>query len=125
MRGRLCAHGTDRVRWGGGQKNEIRTILGCPRLGITLIAAHVCLAHAGARVALHEDWSLDDLREALVRGHYPIVGVERHLLGHPPASHAIVVVQITSLTVHVLDPVERPQPHHPLLHMNNALPSVR
>ncbi len=44
------------------------------------------------------------------RGHYPIVGVERHLLGHPPASHAIVLVQITSRAVHVLDPVEGPQP---------------
>jgi ABC-type bacteriocin/lantibiotic exporter with double-glycine peptidase domain len=95
------------VRW---TEEQIRTILGRPRLGITLTAAHVCLAHAGARVALHEDWSLDDLREALVHGHYPIVGVERHLLGHPPASHAIVVVQITSRTIHVLDPVEGPQP---------------
>ena len=44
------------------------------------------------------------------RGHYPIVGVERHLLGHPPASHAIVVLQITSRTIHVLDPVAGPQP---------------
>lgn len=38
------------------------------------------------------------------------VGVERHLLGHPPASHAIVVVQVTSRAVHVLDPFEGPQP---------------
>ena len=72
-------------------------------------AAHARLVHAGARAALHEDWSLADLCETLWRGHYPIVGVERHLLGHPPESHAIVV-QITSRAVHVLDPVEGPQP---------------
>jgi ABC-type bacteriocin/lantibiotic exporter with double-glycine peptidase domain len=88
---------------------QIRTILGRPRLGITLTAAPARLVHAGARVAFHEDWSLDDLHEALRRGHYPIVGVERHLLGHPPASHAMVVVQITSRAVHVLDPFEGPQ----------------
>ena len=91
-------------------EEQIRTIFRRPRLGITLTAAHARLVHAGARAALHEDWSLDDLRERVRRGHYPIVGVERHLLGHPPASHAIVVVQITSRTVHVLDPVEGPQP---------------
>jgi ABC-type bacteriocin/lantibiotic exporter with double-glycine peptidase domain len=91
-------------------EEQIRTIFRRPRLGITLTAAHARLVHAGARATLHEDWSLDDLRERVRRGHYPIVGVERHLLGHPPASHAIVVVQITSRAVHVLDPVEGPQP---------------
>jgi ABC-type bacteriocin/lantibiotic exporter with double-glycine peptidase domain len=95
------------VTWPEGQ---VRSIFGRPRLGITLTAAHARLAHAGAQVTLHEDWSLDDLREALQRGHYPIVGVERYLLGHPPASHAIVVVQITSRAVQVLDPIEGPQP---------------
>jgi hypothetical protein len=95
------------VVWTEGQ---VRSILGHPRLGITLTAAHVRLVHAGACVVLHEDWGFDDLREALRRGRYPIVGVERHLLGHTPASHAIVVVQITSRTVHGLDPVEGPQP---------------
>src|SRR6266568_7858276 len=85
------------VVWTEGQ---VRTIFGRPRLGITLTAAQARLVHAGARAVLHEDWSLDDLRETLRRGHYPIVGVERHLLGHPPASHAIVVVQVTSSAVH-------------------------
>ena len=89
---------------------QVRMVFGRPRLGITLTAAHTRLIHVGARAALHEDGSLDDLRETLRRSHYPIVGVERHLLGHPPASHAIVVVQITSRAVHVLDPVEGPQP---------------
>jgi hypothetical protein len=42
-------------------ETQIRTILGRPRLGITLTAAHARLAHAGVRVALHEDWSLNDL----------------------------------------------------------------
>ena len=45
-----------------------------------------------------------------VRSHYPIVGVERHLLGYPPASHAIVLVSITSRHVHALDALDGPQP---------------
>jgi hypothetical protein len=32
-------------------EEQLRTILGCPRLGITLTAAHARLAHAGARRA--------------------------------------------------------------------------
>ncbi|HEY5864116.1 MAG TPA: papain-like cysteine protease family protein [Candidatus Tectomicrobia bacterium] len=95
------------VVWTEGQ---VRTLLGRPRLGITFTAAHARLVHAGARVALHADWGLDDLRETLQRGHSPIVGVERHLLGYPPASHAIVVVQITSRAVQALDPLEGPRP---------------
>ena len=43
-------------------------------------------------------------------GQYPIVGVERHLLGYPRAFHAIVIVQITSTTVEVLDPLDGPAP---------------
>ena len=44
---------------------QVRGVLGRPRLGITLTAAHARLMHAGARATLHDDWSLDDLREAL------------------------------------------------------------
>jgi ABC-type bacteriocin/lantibiotic exporter with double-glycine peptidase domain len=91
-------------------EGQVRMLLGRPRLGIMLTAAQARLVHAGARATLHEAWSLDDLREAVRRGHAPIVGVERHLLGHPPASHAIVVVQVTSRAVAVLDPCESPQP---------------
>ena len=91
-------------------EQQLRAIFGRPRLGITLTAAHACLVHAGARVGLHEAWSLDDLRETIRRSRYPIVGVERHLLGHAPASHAIVVVQVTSRAVQALDPFAGPQP---------------
>lgn len=89
---------------------QIRELLGRPRLGITLTATQACLVQAGARVTLHHDWSLDDLREALGRGHYPIVGVERYPLGYPAASHAVVVVRITSRHVQALDSLVGPQP---------------
>ena len=46
------------VVWTEGQ---VRTLLGPPCLGITFTAAHARLVHAGARVALHADWGLDDL----------------------------------------------------------------
>jgi ABC-type bacteriocin/lantibiotic exporter with double-glycine peptidase domain len=64
-------------------EEQIRTILGRPRLGITLTAAHARLVHAGARVALHEDWSLDDLREALVLA-WQMAGHEALVVEAPP-----------------------------------------
>ncbi len=37
-------------------EGQVRTLLGRPRLGITLTAAHVRLVQAGARATLHEAW---------------------------------------------------------------------
>ena len=91
-------------------EDQVRRVLGRPRLGITLTAAQARLEQAGARVTLYPAWNLDDLREAVRRGAAPIVGVERHLLGSPPASHAIVVAQVTSRLVEAFDPMEGPQP---------------
>lgn len=95
------------LAWTEGQ---VRALLGRPRLGITLTAAQAHLLHAGAGATLHEAWSLDDRREAVRRSYAPIVGVERHLLGHLPASHAVVVVQVISHSVEILDPFAGPQP---------------
>src|SRR6185436_10430268 len=89
---------------------QVRHLLGQPRLGITLTAACARLVQAGARSSLHGDWSLDDLRDALNQNLYPLVGVERHLLGNPPASHAIVLIGITSSHVAALDPLDGPHP---------------
>ena len=91
---------------------QVRQILGQPRLGLTLTAACTRLVQEGAIASLHADWSLDDLRDALNQNLYPIVGVERHLLGHPPASHAIVLIGITSSHVAALDPLDGPHPQH-------------
>lgn len=55
-------------------------------------------------------WSVDDLREALLQNRYPIVGVERHPLGYPPASHAVVLIRMTSGQVNILDPLDGPAP---------------
>lgn len=57
---------------------------------------------------LYDDWSVDDLREAMLQNRYPIVGVERHPLGYPPASHAVVLVRVTSRQVNILDPLDGP-----------------
>lgn len=91
-------------------EGQLRTLLGRPRLGITLTAAQTRLRQSGARATLHAAWSLDDLREVIQRGYAPIVGVERHVLGHPPASHAIVVIHVTSRLVEILDPLVGPSP---------------
>lgn len=95
---------------------QIRDILGRPRLGITLMAAAIRLQQAGASAILYNDWSLDDLREALHRDHHPIVGVERHPLGYPPASHAIVIIRVTSRYLTALDPLDGPAPKRYSIH---------
>jgi hypothetical protein len=88
---------------------QVRQVLGRPRLGVTLSEARRCLVQAGAIALLYDDWSLDDLRDSLAQGQYPIVGIERHPLGYPPASHAVVLVSLTSRHVKVLDPLDGPQ----------------
>ena len=89
---------------------SVRELLGRARLGITLTAARERLVQAGAKAAFETDWSLDDIRDSLARGCYPIVGIERHLLGYPPGSHAVVIVRMTSKRISVLDPLNGPQP---------------
>ena len=87
---------------------EVRQLIGYSRLGVSLAAAQARLVEAGAMAEWHTDWNLADLRDALRANHFPIVGVERHLLGYPRAVHAIVLVNITSTTVEALDPLDGP-----------------
>ncbi len=89
---------------------QVRQLIGYTRTGISLAAAQARLAAAGAAAEWHADWSLTDLRDAVHAGQHPIVGVERHLLGYSRAFHAVVVVQITSTTVELLDPLDGPAP---------------
>ena len=92
---------------------EVRQLIGYSRLGVSLARAHARLSEAGAEAELHNDWNLTDLRDCVRSGQFPIVGVERHLLGFPRAFHAIVIVKITSSTVEVLDPLDdvAPRPY--------------
>ena len=89
---------------------QVRQLIGYTRLGVSLAAAQARLVEAGAAAEWHDDWNLSDLRDAVRAGHFPIVGVERHLLGYPRAFHAVVVVRITSATVESLDPLDGPAP---------------
>ncbi|MBI3796178.1 MAG: hypothetical protein HY268_04305 [Deltaproteobacteria bacterium] len=89
---------------------QVRHLIGHTRLGASLTMAQMKLSKAGATALLHEEWSLDDLRDTLRAGYYPIVGVERHLLGYSRAFHAVVLVEIASAAVTVLDPLDGPEP---------------
>lgn len=94
---------------GFGQKHseiELRKILGNPILGLTLSTAQRRLSEVGAQVEIDNDLNLDDLRDLTRQKTFPIVGVERHLLGFPAASHAVVVIEVTSQNVLILDPLE-------------------
>ena len=89
---------------------QVRQVIGHSRLGVALIGAHAGLVQAGATAEFHDDWNLADLRDSLRRHQYPIVGVERHLLGYQPASHAVVLVTVGSDAVEALDPLVGPEP---------------
>lgn len=92
------------------EEAQVRALLGHSRFGVALAAAQVKLTEAGAAAEWHTDWNLTDLRDAVRAGQFPIVGVERHLLGHQRAFHAVVVVNVTSTTIEVLDPLDGPAP---------------
>lgn len=89
---------------------QIRQMIGTPKLGLSLVTAASRLNQHGATSQTHEDWNLDAIRDAIRTGYFPIVGVERHLLGYSPASHAVVVMSVTSSGVEILDPLNGTQP---------------
>jgi ABC-type bacteriocin/lantibiotic exporter with double-glycine peptidase domain len=89
---------------------EIREILGNPRLGISLTLANEKFLLAGFETEIDYDLSLDDLRDYTRKNIFPIVGIERHILGYLPASHAVVISKITSNYVEIFDPLESEYP---------------
>lgn len=91
-------------------EQEITAIFGKPLLGITLAQAQVKLSDFGAKSEFDCDLSLDDLRDYTRRNIFPIVGVERHILGYLPASHAIVVAKVASENIEIFDPLEKEYP---------------
>lgn len=86
----------------------VRRLLRQTRLGVSLAVAQARLTDAGALAQHHADWNLTDLRDTLRAGQYPIVGVERSLLGYPRAFHALVLSEITSAVVSAFDPLDGP-----------------
>ncbi len=91
-------------------EQEIRRMLGNPRSGLTLGEAAARLSGHGAVAEWHSDWGLDDLRDCVSGGGYPIVGIERSYFGHPSAAHAVVVVDVRATEIEMLDPLLGPQP---------------
>jgi ABC-type bacteriocin/lantibiotic exporter with double-glycine peptidase domain len=89
---------------------EIREILGNPQLGISLTSANEKLLLAGFETEIDYDLSLDDLRDYTRKNIFPIVGIERHILGYLPASHAVIVSKITGNSVNIFDPLETEHP---------------
>ncbi len=91
-------------------EHEITEIFGKPLLGITLAQAQVKLSDFGAKSEFDGDLSLDDLRDYTRRNIFPIVGVERHILGYLPASHAVVVSKVIGENIEIFDPLEKEYP---------------
>jgi ABC-type bacteriocin/lantibiotic exporter with double-glycine peptidase domain len=96
------------------EESRIRQLLGNPRFGLTLSQAKKKLLEIGAVAEWHDDWSLDDLRDALREGNFPIVGVERRFFGHQSAAHAVVITNVQSAKIEFLDPLaDKPQKTQP------------
>lgn len=94
---------------------EIRQLLGNPPYGLTLQQAAVKLSERGAVAEWHADWGVDDLRDSVRDGSYPIVGVERRYFGHASAAHAVVVVAVRATEIELLDPLLGPAPRVSLI----------
>ena len=90
---------------------ELRELLGNPILGLMLSNARRKLNERGGQTELDDELNLEDLRDLTRQNIYPIVGVERHILGFQSASHAVVVVEVTSNYVSILDPLENETLH--------------
>jgi ABC-type bacteriocin/lantibiotic exporter with double-glycine peptidase domain len=96
-------------------EQDIRRMLGNPRSGLTLGEAAARLSERGAVAEWYSDWGLDDLRDCVRGGGYPIVGIERRYFGHPSAAHAVVVIDLSATEVEILDPLLDPQPRVTLI----------
>jgi hypothetical protein len=84
-------------------------LLGQTALGLSLEKACQRMRQNGVQAVWHDDWNLLDLRDCLRAGRLPIVGVERRYCGYSDALHAIVLLEISSHSVTVLDPLGSPQ----------------
>ncbi|MEW6211555.1 MAG: cysteine peptidase family C39 domain-containing protein [Acidobacteriota bacterium] len=96
-------------------EKEIRQLLGNPRFGLTLGQAAIRLSECGAAAERRVDWGLDDLRDSVRRGNYPIVGIERRYFEHPSAAHAVVVLAVRATEIEMLDPLFGPEPRVSLI----------
>lgn len=107
-----CVAACIRMVWSAfGQtlpERNVRQLLGNPRFGLTLGKAALKLIEVNVIAEYHSDWGLDDLRDCLKDGNYPIVGVERRIFGYASAAHAIVLTSIRSNEVVALDPLIGP-----------------
>jgi ABC-type bacteriocin/lantibiotic exporter with double-glycine peptidase domain len=109
LRMTLSGFGTPRT------EPEIRQLLGNPLYGLTLEQAAVKLSEHGAVAEWHADWGVDDLRDSVRDGFYPIVGVERRYFGHASAAHAVVVAAVRATEIEMLDPLLGPAPRVSLI----------
>lgn len=96
-------------------ESEVRRLLGNPRFGLTMGTAASRLLAASVLVEHHADWGLDDLRDSVKAGDYPIVGVERRLFGYASAAHAVILL-VVQQEVQFLDPLIGPAPQ--VYHLN-------
>jgi hypothetical protein len=91
-------------------EKRIRQVLGNPLSGLSLAQAYQRIVSSGkADVSHHTDWGSLDLRDCLRKGWYPIVGVERRFFGHREALHAVVLLEVSSQSVSVFDPLSSAQ----------------
>ncbi len=89
---------------------EIRSRCGYSRLGMQLNQVAAGLSDLPVTVEFHNDWSVDDLADALRQSLFPIVGVDLRYIDGLFAFHAVVVSEISSRQLTIHDPRQAHSP---------------
>lgn len=85
-------------------EEEIRTRCRQTVVGLSLTDVPKGISNLPIVATVHDDWSIDDLRDETRQSNYPIVGIDLRPIDGRFAYHAVVVVNLESNKVIVHDP---------------------
>src|SRR5574341_2468110 len=85
-------------------EEEIRTRCRQTLIGLTLADVPKGISNLPLVATMHNDWSIDDLRDETRQSNYPIVGIDLRPIDGRFAYHAVVIAKIDSNKITVHDP---------------------
>jgi ABC-type bacteriocin/lantibiotic exporter with double-glycine peptidase domain len=97
-------------------EEEIRSRCRQTVSGLTLTEVPKGISNLPIVATVHNDWSIDDLRDETRQSNYPIVGIDLRPIDGRFAYHAVVIVKVESNKITMHDP----EPGKGLREMNTA-----
>jgi ABC-type bacteriocin/lantibiotic exporter with double-glycine peptidase domain len=85
-------------------EEEIRTRCRQTLIGLTLADVPKGISNLPIVATVHNDWSIDYLRDETRQSNYPIVGMDLRPIDGRFAYHAVVIVKVESNKITVHDP---------------------